>query len=832
MAFTNLFSLIEAGLYYPIIARDIENNTIQYMHYMKEFHNYNIENVFKVIIKKDYVWKAYYLNQTSDDIVKRKQAFDELAKIYPKQMFVRLIGPGGKKIHFSTLEGDINQPIAADKINYLDLNKADPSSSKFNILAEAGEKPKVILDNVANRFIYSFPVLDSVNDYLGTALFYIPVDNLKMFILNNLPGMVLKEVKIISDKGILFDPSGLLSYSGSLGLEELQAELENLWQDFMSADISSTTLATVLRNEEVRIFYVHSEFGYLGLIVPLSQFAMSTTHKIIILVIFFFTTFLIIFLIFNLKQDPQRIVAERMRKFQIEFLKEFIKNKEEIDLDHWQHEINTRRLEIKKYMKKGLAKLPENKEAQLDNYIMQSWDEVISFIKTKAVRPMMAQPELKRIEALIQSALAQGRIILPAGTLPAQPQQERIPQATAVAVEELIEAEDVEEIGEAVAVEEIEEVEAVEELAEAEAVEEIEEAEEIEEVEEIEEAEAVEEIEKVEEVEEAEAVEEIEEVEEVEEAEAVEEIETVRKAVPAITPLEPEPYEELEELPVSASKTREEQEEDQKLIQFKELISKEKIKCYTLKETIELFEQSSANVIFDQGVYRIKEELYNTAEKKIKHRGLRALAETILDTEKKKQDNEVIGIDHIIKIDESFSDFTTESDSKDTPVKTVFSSARKRMPFIDLGLDLDGYIKQFDTFADEKVSVHAFGDLLKKLKSVCAAVLNVEGNAYKVTLSIGINEESKSSFEFALDSVFVGNYLDKRQVIYLDKPIADINMFDGRLVALDMKYIKYAVFLPARYQDKKAYLFIGFSERHKKELVEILQTLNIYLIED
>ncbi len=817
LAFTNLFSLIEAGLFYPIIAKDIENNTYQYMQYAEEYHNYNIENVFKVILKKDYVWKAYYLNQTSDDIIKRKQAFDELTKIFPKQLFVRLIGPGGKKIHFSTLEGDMNQPIGPDKISYLDLNKADPSSSKFNLLTKADEKHRLILDNLSNRFIYSFPVLDSLNDYLGTALFYVPVDNIKIFLLNNLPGVVIKETRIISSQGVLFDPAGLSLYSGKLELEELQVELENLWKDYHSTEISSTTLATLLQNEELRLFYLESEFGNFGLIAPLSQFTMSITHKIIILVIFFFTTFLIIFLIFNLKQDPQRIVAERMRKFQIEFLKEFLKNKEEIDLAHWQQEINTRRLEIKKYMKKGLAKLPVNKEEQLDNYIMKSWDEVLSFVKTKIARPAVPQTELKRIEELIQSALAQGKIILPAGVVTAQAQKVGISQGTTVAVEELAEVEEVEELEEAQAVEKIGEVTELEEVeagAEKKVDEEL-----AEEVEEIEEAEEVEELAETEELEQAEAV-----AKAGKEA-AVAELETF----PEITPLEPEPYEELEELPISAVKTPEEQEEEGELIQFKELIEHDKIKCYTLKETIDLYEQSSTNVIFDEGVYRIKEELYNTAEKKIKHRGLRALAESILEVEKNKQDNEIIGIDHIIKIDESFSDFALEAGTKVVPIKALFSTVRKRMPLIDMGLDIDGYIKQFDTFTDEKVSIYAFGDLLKKLKSVSAAIFTIEGNAYKIELSIGINEESISNFEFALDSVFVIDYLDTRKVIYLDEPIANIHMFDNKIAAMDKKYIKYAVFLPAKYQDKKAYLFIALPARYKKELIEILQIMDVYL---
>jgi hypothetical protein len=858
LAFTNLFSLIETGLYYPIIARDIETTTSRYIKSALEYHRNNIENNFSVIVKKDYVWRAYYTNQTDEDIKGRKEAFDTLGKKFPGQFFVRLVGPQGKKIHYSTLESDIIEPRTPGKINYMDLNKADPTGVSLSVFTKAGENPKIILDYGADRFIYMLPVVDSLNDLLGAALFYVPADNLRLYLLNQLPGTVLKDVRIISAKGIIFDPSGLSLYAGKDTLEVLKNELDGIWSGSSADTMTAVTLAATLDNQEVRLFYRQTEYGIYGMIIPLSQFTMSTTHKVVILIVFVCTTFLILFLIFNIRQDPQTVVAGRMRKFQIEFLREFLKSKEDIDLERWQHEMNARRAEIKKYMKQGLKKISESGEAKLDDYIMRSWDEVTSFLKGNIARSDVSKNELERIEDLIKTALSQGNIVLspeaasgkpktgPAAKMPSREAEELEEAPELLEAQEHTEAEEAAEVEALEAAEGLEEIEEVEEIAEAEALEPVEEAEEAAEVEAPEGAEGLEEIEEVEEVPEAEALEPVEEAEEVTEietpegAEGLEEIEEVEEVPEAgeavgvkqdkkapLRSLEGETMETLPELPVTTAKIPREEEEDWAVAQIREYIEQGKIICYSLEEVKREYENTGKNVIFDNGIYRIKEELYNKQQAKPVRKGLKALAEAVLTAERTKEEKGVVGIEHLIKIDESLSDFAADSGVGKTEPGKIFSRAVKRMPFTDTGLDMDEYFRQYNSGTGDKASVQAFGRLLKKMKSVCAAILTGRGNTYEVSFSIGLDDESKNAFMLPVDSPFVVNYLEPRMVLYIKQPLNGIHVFDDKLSKQDKKYVKHAILFPARFAGQNAYLFFGLTGRQEKKITEILKDIDV-----
>ncbi len=870
LAFTNLFSIIETDLYYPIIAKDIETTTSRYIKAALEYHKNNIENNFAVVVKKDYVWRAYYTNQTDEDIKGRKDAFDTLGRKFPGQFFVRLVGLQGKKIHYSTLEADIIEPRAPGKISYKDLNKADPAGVSLPVFTAVGQNPKIILDYASNCFIYMLPVVDSLNDLLGTALFYVPADNLRLYLLNELPGTVLKDMKIISANCILFDPSGLSQYAGQDTLETLRNELGGIWSGISGDSISAVTLATILDDQEVRLFYRQTEYGIYGTVVPLSQFAMSTTHKIVILIVFFCTVFLILFLVFNIRQDPQTVVAGRMRRFQVEFLKEFLKSKEDIDLERWEHEMNARRAEIKKYMKQGLKKISESGETKLDDYIMRSWDEVTSFLKGNITRSDVSKNELERIEELIRSALSQGNIVLspeaasgkpktgPAAKVPSREAGELEETPELLEAQEHTEAEEAAEVEALEAAEGLEEIEEAEEIAEAEALEPVEEAEEVTEIEAPEGTEGLEEIEAVEEVPEAEALEPVEEAEEVteieapegteglEEIEAVEELagaeevaeaEKVHEPVAAagakgditeeLRSFESEPVEELPELPVTTAKIPREEEEDWAVAQIREYIEQGKIICYSLEEVKREYENTGTNVIFDNGIYRIKEELYNKQQVKPVRKGLKALAEAVITAERAQEEKGVVGIEHLIKIDESLSDFATDTGIGKIEPGKIFSRAVKRMPFTDTGMDMDEYFRQYNYGAGDKASVQAFGRLLKKMKSVCAAILNIKGNTYGVSFSIGLDDESKNAFMLPVDSPFVVNYLEPRMVLYIKQPLTAIHVFDDKLSKQDKKYIKHAILFPARFAGRNAYLFIGLTGRQDKKITEILKDIDV-----
>ncbi|MEJ2662737.1 MAG: hypothetical protein P8107_01650, partial [Spirochaetia bacterium] len=186
-------------------------------------------------------------------------------------------------------------------------------------------------------------------------------------------------------------------------------------------------------------------------------------------------------------------------------------------------------------------------------------------------------------------------------------------------------------------------------------------------------------------------------------------------------------------------------------------------------------------------------------------------------------------IDYIIKINESLSDFGLDSTAEKTSPQKIFSRTRKRVPLVEMGLDLDEYFTQYSHSADDKVSIQAFGRLLKKMKSVCSCVLDKKGNTYALSFSIGLDDESKTDFSFPINSLFAADFLEQRKIVVIRHALSDINIFDDKLSMQDKKYVKHSIFFPVKYNDNPAYLFIGLTGRKEKDIIEIMQDINVQI---
>ncbi|MBA7675687.1 hypothetical protein ES703_83924 [subsurface metagenome] len=305
--------------------------------------------------------------------------------------------------------------------------------------------------------------------------------------------------------------------------KELVKELIGpLWRDREAAELIQENIELQSDDAEDKD-YLHlaravQPFGYVGLLIPFSEFELQPLMRIILLVAFFSTVFLIIFLIFNLRPDPSLVMRQRIKHFQLEVLQELIEHNEKIDWERWRRELMSGRSDLKQKFKKGIGRISAGKEAEVDSLIDRGWDEIIGIIETRVESHKREMLDPASVEKILQRALERGGITLAAtavverslpGPKPAAVERKPI-EVEEIGIEEVSEG----PVEEAEAVEEVEAVEEIEEVEEAEVLEEaVEEAEVVEEVEAVEEAEALEEVKAVEE---AEAVEEIEEVEEAE----------------------------------------------------------------------------------------------------------------------------------------------------------------------------------------------------------------------------------------------------------------------------------------------------------------------------
>ncbi|MEW5816731.1 MAG: hypothetical protein AB1798_15225, partial [Spirochaetota bacterium] len=401
--------------------------------------------------------------------------FSRLATDYPGLVYVRFIDEKGN-IHFSTYQADIKSKTQFSLI-YNRIEDVEPDIPYDMLTVKETEKSKYYSDGEKKRVIYSFPFYDILGLYKGTALFYVSGKDLKNY-------LIKKSVLELGQDFSFFNHLGFIFRIDLDQVKNLKEEILKKWsqkEDFEKIQ----PLVSTETSEKYFLFTEYSaDTGFIGFLIPENVFSLNKDLKIILMASFFITTYLLLFLILSLKQDKMLILSERIKRFQVSFLKEYVEKKEVIDWQKWKRELSLRKSEIKKNIKSGIGKFKEGKEKEIDSLIDKSWDDIISVIgsrieeeKTKKLE-LPDKVEISNLEEIIERVLKSGQIVLPVaageGVLQggATPnfraiQETSIPAAAGTPVE-------VEELEEAEELEEIEAVEELEEVAEPETLEEIE----------------------------------------------------------------------------------------------------------------------------------------------------------------------------------------------------------------------------------------------------------------------------------------------------------------------------------------------------------------------
>jgi hypothetical protein len=633
-SFTRLFNVVETTFFQPRIVAAREFQLEKIAERVTRYHRDSIAR-FQPVVEESFVPATFQeSNQEAQQVIfDRQNYFGKLFDDLPNIQLVRFLGSEGKKIHFSTRDSDIESQDR-QRIKYLDYDRINENLDAQLLLTPAGEAPGMIIDGTVQgdegeqRFIYSFPVVDSGN-YRGVVLFYVSKRDLLEYLLR-FPGLDVTDLFLVGQEGIVFN-------TPSRDIVSIQSELKGIWEQVESrgevyqAPVAIEALSEAgeqpeSRRENYNVLSIGTDgFGILSLLIPYSVFQLQPIMKGVVIAAIFLTVFLVVYLILNLRQDPVLVLSQRIKRLQLDILREFVEGGERIDWKQWQRKLEDNRGELKTRIKRGIGRIPSQKEAELDGMIDRSWDEILSIIEARVGGPKPEAPDIRHIEELLQRALegAQLTVQAPVSATTQAPVRKAGIVVEEIGVDEVVEpgevipTEEPEELEEAEAVEEVEEAAEAEELEEAEAVEEpeeLEEAEAVEEAEEAAEAEELEEAEAVEEPEELEEAEAVEEAEELEEAEAEEaaEAEELEEAEAVEEPEELEEAEAVEEAEEAAE--AEELEEAEAVEEPEEVEEAEAVEEAEELEEAEALEEAEEPVFLEGEEQEIVEELEGVKE--------------------------------------------------------------------------------------------------------------------------------------------------------------------------------------------------------------------------
>jgi hypothetical protein len=890
-SFTRLFNVVETTFFQPRIVAAREFQLEKIAERVTRYHRDSIAR-FQPVVEESFVPATFQeSNQEAQQVIfDRQNYFGKLFDDLPNIQLVRFLGSEGKKIHFSTRDSDIESQDR-QRIKYLDYDRINENLDAQLLLTPAGEAPGMIIDGTVQgdegeqRFIYSFPVVDSGN-YRGVVLFYVSKRDLLEYLLR-FPGLDVTDLFLVGQEGIVFN-------TPSRDIVSIQSELKGIWEQVESrgevyqAPVAIEALSEAgeqpeSRRENYNVLSIGTDgFGILSLLIPYSVFQLQPIMKGVVIAAIFLTVFLVVYLILNLRQDPVLVLSQRIKRLQLDILREFVEGGERIDWKQWQRKLEDNRGELKTRIKRGIGRIPSQKEAELDGMIDRSWDEILSIIEARVGGPKPEAPDIRHIEELLQRALEGAQLTVQA---PVSATTQAPVRKAGIVVEE-IGVDEVVEPGEVIPTEE------PEELEEAEAVEEAEEAAE---AEELEEAEAVEE---PEELEEAEAVEEAEEPVflEGEEQEIVEELEGVKE----IVPLPPLPQEQLEELPTAEAEQRQVsplpgqaaskqpqvaavetaagpegsveelevaedetapivsilgageelvmeavpgQEQAKQLSpeeieriqrsderkQLEELLASKTIRTYSLEDIESIIMEQRSSVVMENGVYRIKDEIVAGAESKARRSGLMALAEASLMEPAKVSGALESGIGALLG-DESILDLETEIGQireRSTEIEYTSLKKTKNIHFFEDGLDYDEYLKGFRGGKTETDRLRSLVEFSGKLKAVNAAIFSKENGKYSLVLKVGLNDPGFEVY-FTAEEPFVDMLIKPRHTVYIGESIEKIKALSIKMHPEDLRYMQAALIFPAVFRGHESFLLLGLPVQWDLDIEDIITRLDIY----
>ena len=553
-AFFGLFSTVEARFYRPSLIADIQTGLHDTADILDSYLDDLKNRFYTDFVQDDHVKQSFSFEQSGENIKGREDAAGSLFASSSALTAIRIIDSDGKKIHYSTLSSDIlrqNTQLISYKL-YKDIAEIPYE----HILSEEGEPGKLIFDPDRGRILYSFPFYDSYSAYRGTIVFYTAASDFARELIRRNSASITDSFLFTGTAEtplfvLSFPPAGRELLQDILIKRAREKNIGTAEKIIESEDSQDRILFSQLSRSGVYILKIYEE----------NLFLLSDTLKLLLLISVFITSFLIIFLIFNIKQDDMLVIRDKIRRFQFAVIQDYLKRKEEVDWNAVCADMKRRKQEINIGIKKSLGRKARRHVHEVDYLLDKNWDEIIAILQNQNVSAgknksestvaelKLFMEELAKRPDLIsafQNASSVQQDIQKSGSLTKNTDSL---QADVAAVSEADDvAEPVEVLEEVESLDEVEPLEEVECLEEVDSVETAEEAEALEEVESLEEADSVEVAEAVESLEEAEvpeaaqtaedveALEEADSVEAVQEAESLEEAESVEKAeVPETT---------------------------------------------------------------------------------------------------------------------------------------------------------------------------------------------------------------------------------------------------------------------------------------------------------
>ncbi|NJL72911.1 MAG: hypothetical protein HC888_15855 [Candidatus Competibacteraceae bacterium] len=288
------------------------------------------------------------VNPSRETIFRRSNLVGKLLEDTQGLRIVRIVDRELRRTRYSSLDSDVRNagPTIREFADLSTMEQADTLSDLAKVAAESGRH--LLMSRDENQLIYQIPIVDAFGITVGHGLFYVSVRGLAIDLLRV---GALDPGETIS----LSFPDIIIQSAQNLDLPTVKENLRSA----LGAE------SPAFQNEKGDRYYLFSEDAGHGLRVAMvvrgDVFVMNAAMKTILLVSVFLTTLLLAFLLFNLRQDPVLVAKERVRKLQVQLVRDYLEGEEDRD---WGAAgvLDARKDEVKTQLRKGSAPSPGKRQ--------------------------------------------------------------------------------------------------------------------------------------------------------------------------------------------------------------------------------------------------------------------------------------------------------------------------------------------------------------------------------------------------------------------------------------------------------------------------------------
>ncbi len=370
ISFAELFSVFETRFYQPAVIKGMEKRLKNISACLDEYTVIQAKE-FSQFVDLSCIKTVSLLEQSESDIKDREKFSSELVLRNAGLQGVRIIDSNGKKILYSTFKTDNSEYNKNPELPYEAIKANDNPENK--------SKAKIVFDNSNERILYSIPFYDVYDLYRGSAIFYVAGIDFNRYLLAKQILSVSEQAKLVAT---VFSDStkqykGFVLGLPSVSSDVLVSKISDLWLQ------NSFDTQKILHSQDYNWFVISDNSGKTGIISLVFKddiLIFNTGIKVLFLLSVFITLFLIILLIFNLKQDDEAIIKDKIKRFKIALINEYLVGSGEEDWNEVSKFLTVRKHQINHDVKKYLGKKGEKHKILVENLLENTWADIEKII--------------------------------------------------------------------------------------------------------------------------------------------------------------------------------------------------------------------------------------------------------------------------------------------------------------------------------------------------------------------------------------------------------------------------------------------------------------------